>query len=173
MQDLLDHLKRDLQMHVQFKKQFMQDQVQAAYADGMKFFDYYDLVLALGEGMIGEPRPEWLDRMTPQACYSNCWELCLDSENLTYYEGYGLKKGLIIPVSHAWVVNEEGRVIDPTWTEPETAVYWGIPIDRNVLVEASTRTGMSAVLESDWMADNWFLREGWKTLTRAGILELV
>lgn len=50
-------------------------------------------------------------------CYRNAFgQAFLPDSPYTYVEGYALTPGLI-PVPHAWIVNERGEVIDPTWRD--------------------------------------------------------
>ena len=48
----------------------------------------------------------------PKKCFDNAYRLARTSKNLRYCEGYALG---VIPLKHAWVVNEQNEVIDPTW----------------------------------------------------------
>lgn len=45
-------------------------------------------------------------------CYRNAWISCLGRSELKYYEGFIMTCG--IPIQHAWLVNADGMVIDPT-----------------------------------------------------------
>jgi len=47
----------------------------------------------------------------PNSCFYNAFSACLKSD-LRYVEGYALA---IIPIHHAWCVDEHGLVIDHTW----------------------------------------------------------
>lgn len=163
-QEQLTALRHQLTSIMTAKRMLMPDQVKFQEEEGRRFFDLYDLVLTLGEEFVGAPRPDWCEQMSMQQCYANCDELTWDAENLTYCEGWGWKKGILLPVCHAWLVNQDGEVIDPTWDDPEDAVYIGLRLPDEVRLESNRRSGFNAVLDSDWMADGWFLREGYKLL---------
>lgn len=162
--DLLDTLQRYLHTELHAFQQLQPEKVEAWKADGRRFYNLTDLVLTLGTGFHGNERPDWCEQMEPNQCYANCNELVVMAENLTYYEGWAMTDRIILPVLHAWVVDETGKVIDPTWDHPENAAYFGVPLDWRIRMESNERSGYNAVLDSDWMADSWFLLEGWKLL---------
>ena len=68
-------------------------------------------------------------------CYGNCQGIALYRKDLTYYDGYCMS---VIPLEHAWLVNEDGEIVDPTLgipfrgkdMLPEKADYIGLPIPR-------------------------------------------
>lgn len=67
-------------------------------------------------------------RMRQQACFSNAQQLVLSRySDLRYVEGTGWKEGMLYPVHHAWIINEDDQVIDATWTNRKQAprVYRG------------------------------------------------
>lgn len=75
-----------------------------------------------------------------RGCYDNALAAALASQRtrtpLTYCEGYGWVPALDLLVQHAWVVDDAGRVIDPTWTDAATCGYIGIPLDLKRIVTA-------------------------------------
>lgn len=71
--------------------------------------------MELGNVDIGEMRGEMRE------CFRNAYYLAMQKD-WTYCEGYAISKGLI-PTLHAWVLDNEGKVVDPTW-EGE-AEYFG------------------------------------------------
>lgn len=77
-------------------------------------------------------RPGHLLLGEPKQCYKNAALLVLESEDLTYVEGYACPPGLI-PVHHAWCIDAKGLVIDTTLTEPEHTQYFGIPMSPGFL----------------------------------------
>lgn len=56
----------------------------------------------------------WQRVKRPKAgeCYTNAQTFCLEAWDHRYFEGYVLAVG--IPIQHAWVVLENGRVVDFT-----------------------------------------------------------
>jgi hypothetical protein len=71
-------------------------------------------------------------RGTPKECYSNSAKRSQRSRSpkLTYAEGYVYSFG--IPIPHAFVVDDDGNVIDPTLKIDEEAErhYFGLAFDR-------------------------------------------
>lgn len=67
-------------------------------------------------------------------CYRNSALLMMNDE-FTYCEGYALKPGLI-PLEHAWLLDRDGLVIDPTW--PEECEYFGVPMKDEFVLEMAT-----------------------------------
>jgi hypothetical protein len=57
--------------------------------------------------------PDGYEWMEAKNCYGNAAQLALEDPALTYVEGYAM--GRFFPIPHAWVVTEDGTVIDPTW----------------------------------------------------------
>lgn len=127
---------------------------------------YQEMVVDLSEG----PRraalelPDWCPVMEPQNCYSNALALAQEWEGLVYVEGYA-HLGLI-PLQHAWVEDEEGRIIDPTWSgmkrDETEALYVGVKFDPTLAWDLMLASGYSSVFESDWMQGNPVLRHGLK-----------
>jgi len=68
-------------------------------------------------------------------CFENAAKLAIDRACYTYCEGYAMG---IIPVLHAWCVDENGVVVDPTWTrgnlEALGMVYFGVAFNTKYLI---------------------------------------
>src|SRR4051812_11840003 len=86
-----------------------------------------------GKQFNNQPLPKRYRRMRAQDCYFNAFRLLSrDPETLTYCEG------LLSPATietHAWVVDREGNVIDPTWQFDATREYVGIPFRSDYVFE--------------------------------------
>ncbi len=75
--------------------------------------------------------------MKMKECFKNATEIVISGygykHKLTYVEGFAvsgkmLEIGLVFPVQHAWAVDTDGNVYDPTFEQPEHGVYIGLPI---------------------------------------------
>ena len=94
-----------------------------------RFTSYEALVLELGQPWEPAPLPKGVRRGQMKACYENAARLVARRPALRYVEGYAIPqiddfRG--IAVQHAWAVDPEGRVVDPTWPEPERSAYVGL-----------------------------------------------
>ena len=67
-----------------------------------------------------------LKRGRMKECFKNAYHLADDSA-LIYVEGYATSLGLGVPFLHAWCVDTEGKVYDPTWKNG--GEYFGVPFD--------------------------------------------
>lgn len=75
-------------------------------------------------------------------CYSVSKELALADPSLIYCEGYAFAERMNsrFPLRHAWLINENGIVIDPTWGTAGVW-YYGVSFSTN------------------WVKDIWAKRE--------------
>lgn len=106
---------------------------------------------------------------TIKQCFANATALSFDFPELTYVEGYA---STVIPTQHAWCVDSEGRVIDPTWRVEDREEkyyphgYFGVPISRKLLYATLARTERYGILddwENDWpLLQKKFDPELWK-----------
>jgi hypothetical protein len=90
-------------------------------------------------------------KMTPALCFNNCFHAAYNYEELTYYEGYATSN-FIMPVHHAWCVDEQGRVVDFTWRAKQALhleeewEYFGIGFDVNLMLPWWLEKGTASVL---------------------------
>ena len=132
--------------------------VNEANASGpMSLAKYLTLVAAMRDGPgleqwlldhgqygIVEPSPparEW-PATTPQACYENALIAAMQWDDLTYVEGYVMPDHGF-PIHHAWLVDSDGRVLDPTLDYQADWVYFGVPLTTEHIVAVSFETGRS------------------------------
>lgn len=101
-----------------------------------------------GKSFEFEPRPDWQERLEPNHCFSNCTDLVMSGDGLTYCEGYVMFGEVPILIHHAWVVDENGRLIDPTLPEDDRdPTYFGIEIPPHILMRAVESEGTYGVLD--------------------------
>lgn len=77
-------------------------------------------------------------------CYRNAAMMAFMRPDLTYVEGYAQCGGL--PIEHAWLVDADGNVIDPTIrrTKLDTmpmSDYFGVPFDTELVMKTAHDTG--------------------------------
>ncbi len=91
--------------------------------------------------------PAWLRIGQPRDCFNNATRYAVVRDDVHYAEGYALEPGLPIPVHHAWLVDRDGFVIDPTWANTAGHVYFGIPFRSGFVREQLTRNeGQAGIL---------------------------
>lgn len=120
------------QQLLDFLHMLAQQRQQTPQAD-WSFQSMEELLLTYGRFMPQEPLPDNLCFGTPRACYANSQELAFSGRTLTYVEGYALNSKVSLPTPHAWVLDQQGKAIDPTWSQQNNC-YFGIAIDKNWLL---------------------------------------
>lgn len=129
--------------------------------EGWTYASYEELVLDYGD-LRTEAR---LERSGPiKECYRNAW-YAAEKNGWTYVEGYA---DSIIPVAHAWCLDDAGVVVETTWHSLGTE-YYGIPLDQDWGIEVLAETGHYGILASDWMRKAVLLREGLPTKALKGV----
>ena len=101
----------------------------------------------LQNGQLYVPKPFLLDttHRTPKECFCNATHLALET-GLTYVEGFAFR---IIPFLHAWCVDDDGNVYDPTLQDSDTVEYYGVKFDIDFVLETVEDKGTYGVI------DNW------------------
>lgn len=101
--------------------------------------------------VMGEFSPEHADfpRGAMGDCYMNAGREIHRRSDLRYVEGYAVPGTVPMPMMHAWLVDAEGRVIDPTW--PDGVAYYGVIIPSDVLSECLMALGYWGVFDNLWM----------------------
>jgi hypothetical protein len=93
------------------------------------------------------PHSYALPRMVQKQCYQNATLLTLDFPHLTYVEGKISCHG--VPLDHAWCIDEEGVVVDPTIDNSDGHItdYFGVPFRTDYLHRAVTRNRVYGLLD--------------------------
>ena len=87
-------------------------------------------------------------REEPGACFMNATHRAVFDSRLTYVEGYITCHG--VPIQHAWCVDAEGFVIDPTIKDNDDgriANYFGVPFLTEYVKKACKANGIYGVLD--------------------------
>lgn len=110
--------------------------------DGLAYSSHADFLLREGRSFTPQTWAEAnkdgeYEQGKLRECYKNALELVLQHPDLTYVEGYAY--GSILPVQHAWAVDRDGKVIDPTWSRlegdlSEKREYFGVPFSRDYVL---------------------------------------
>ena len=74
--------------------------------------------------------------MAMRECFANSIEALEPGQQ--YCEGYATLKGLDVPMEHAWILDEDGQIIDPTW--PDGGHYFGVALKENFVREMIAMT---------------------------------
>jgi hypothetical protein len=112
-----------------------------------------DFVRLNGRSMPYRALPKNITPGSKKECIKNCYDLMvLCPQKYIYCEGYARGD---LPVQHAWLIDEAGFVVDPTWEEPtpsESREYYGIPFCIDYIHKVKARTGCHGILNND---HNW------------------
>lgn len=132
------------------------------------WYGSHDLLAQLGQEFTGRPLPDVVEPGEPQRCFGNAYRLARRITNLRYVEGVATRHGVLaIPIAHAWCIDENDQVWDPTWTGRDGtthgADYLGVVIPLEEVHAALQRNEFHwSVFESDWRGDFEFLRTRWR-----------
>ena len=130
-----------------------------------KYRGFEELVLECGRVMEPKPLPKNIKQCQPSFCYANCQRLVLKNRSLTYVEGYAMAEGVSIPLHHAWLLDANGYVIDPTWETPGCC-YLGIPLATSWVKsiwnsrKQKGRTDELSILQGNYLEDFSIFKQG-------------
>lgn len=100
----------------------------------------YSILADYGKNWTPALKPEWVPYGTQGLCFQNAFDLAMRTE-LTYVEGYATG---VIPTHHAWCVDFNGNVVDPTWRTLGCS-YFGIPFDTDYVANTAVNTRMYSI----------------------------
>jgi hypothetical protein len=118
----------------------------------------------LDQGLAFTPAalPASVARGELHACYKNALELAVFyPEDFFYVEGFAY--GVCIPVAHAWCVDRQGHVIEPTWPDVGRE-YLGVPLDITYVRRVTLQQKRYGIIDN-WMSD-WPILQGQHTRER-------
>ena len=86
-------------------------------------------------------------REETSACFMNATHRAVWDSRLTYVEGYITCHG--VPIQHAWLVDAEGFVIDPTLENDDGRIanYYGVPFITEYVKRACKANNVYGVLD--------------------------
>jgi len=102
--------------------------------------------MLLRQGSFFDPprtaRVRGVAKMPDQQCFKNAAKLAMQEQWL-YAEGFASSGH---PIHHAWCVNAQGRVVDPTWESPGAA-YYGLAMRATELARHLSATGRYGIFD--------------------------
>lgn len=109
-----------------------------------RYRSFEELVLNLGTLSRWEPLPPHVSKMPYKQCYANAL-LTAQEHDLAYVEGFACR---MLTTMHAWCEDDEGRVIDPTWSDGDTppTMYLGIRMNVDKVAARVVAQGVYGVL---------------------------
>lgn len=166
-------------MSITLLKQFLQDNAALFKNRGKnsqyKYKSFYELILELGQEMKPAITSEEL-RGKPKNCYDNCQTFAFLKPELTYCEGFAISNSTDLTISHSWLLDESGIVIEVTWEDPGRA-YLGIAFSTTFVEsilkqrEDKKRSNYLSLLECNHLEDYSFLKYGFPDDAYAKILK--
>lgn len=80
---------------------------------------------------------------------------------LVYVEGFACATDYTVPVHHAWLIDEQGMVRDPTWQDAHSCLYFGVALQTPFVMEAmeANGNGFGAILDYSSRQQRQFLRD--------------
>ena len=122
-----------------------------------------EAVLRHGRQWIAQRRPKgYAAKLANRMCFKNAFSLVQwGADDLVYVEGYACPPDGI-PVLHAWAVDPDGKVIDPTWTQAHVAQadYFGIAFDIEWLIGHMVKTETYGVFGGSYASLAEIIRNG-------------
>ena len=109
----------------------------------LKYSSVEDFVLQHGREWISAPLPEDIERQPLKQCFRNAIMLAVE-RNYRYVEGYAF---FHIPIYHAWCLDENDKVVDPTWDNPETHAYFGVAFNTDWAMKQMLQRGKCGILD--------------------------
>ncbi len=89
-------------------------------------------------------------------CYKNAYMAAIEND-WSYVEGYAMSE--ILPVMHAWCLDNEGQVVETTWETAGTE-YYGVTLEIMWVTERIAATGMWGVMPNDYLNEYQLLKAG-------------
>lgn len=138
---------------------------------------YFDFMLANGRDYQTGPDTYAGPRGVRHQCFMNATMLATNNPALTYVEGKVVCCG--VPLDHAWCVDTDGIVVDPTLRGAKNITgYFGVPFKTSYVMRAVMWNKVYGVLDfyfakktapklfelgleagQQWLLDQWLL--GW------------
>lgn len=138
----------------------------------LTFLDpFMGVILKNGQWFLGRAAVDdyeiaiaWKKHRRPRAgeCFYNAQKFCMDYREHAYWEGYYLIGGT--PIHHAWVVMDDGKVVDftleavlrkarreKTTVDETTPLYYGVNVPRRFIMEHVLAGGSGEPIAEDYL----------------------
>ena len=125
----------------------IQKMISSSSSHKYKYMSGYDFVLKNGVKCIPQPYDASKYAGVPRTkkeCFRNAYYLSL-YEGLIYVEGLGFNN---LITEHAWCVDEDMNVYDPTWDEPETREYYGVLFNMDYVEKIARESEVWGVIQN-------------------------
>lgn len=100
-------------------------------------------------------------RGEPKSCYQNCTSALLRYPELSYCEGFAISNEVAFVIAHAWLVDDNSQVIDPTWNENYVdPTYFGVVFTREFVGKVALKTKQYGILDNYYVDRYQILQEG-------------
>jgi hypothetical protein len=132
MSDTIEDPILGMRAHFQNVRNFMGENV------------YYDFLLAHGVGYLPGPNTFAGPRWEQHNCFGNALHLAIDA-GYDYVEGKVFIHG--VALDHAWCIDGDGNVIDPTAEGKGINGYYGVPLHLCYVKKAVRTNGIYGVLD--------------------------
>jgi hypothetical protein len=144
-----EDLQRSLMEHIQIMREMRQQiATQNKRQKEWSYLGMEDFLLHHGRFYNPQPLPPDVPKMTPKMCFENAFLLAFLRPQFRYVEGLAMG---IIPVHHAWLIDDNDNVIDPTWSATEYGMggaYFGMTFPVQFVKKNRHRHCLSVL-------DNW------------------
>lgn len=118
----------------------------------------YDFILFHGREWAPHEIKDRMPMGKSRECFLNAALAVMAHDDLTYVEGLAIPTTVAIPIRHAWLVDNRGRVVDRTWT-PVGHAYFGVPFKTEYVCRRLAKYVYAGSLIDDW-EHNWPLLTG-------------
>lgn len=102
----------------------------------------------LRNGFVHKAAPLKGPQMEKKECFKNAAEFVAMKRNVRYAEGFATRPDIGMLIHHAWAIDDDDQVIDPTWDRPEECFYMGIVLTSGEVWSELRRNDFYGVLDT-------------------------
>lgn len=120
---------------------------------------FADAIFANAHAGLCAPRPADVEQGEMRQCYANALHLSLERGWL-YCEGWAQS---LMGLEHAWCIDDDGNVVDPTWDDTVGGAYIGVPMAASFALQLAYENDRYGVFTNDYRRGYRILRHGFVT----------